>query len=86
MTKSGLTIAEAAAEVLKDSNLGMQVQEITTEILNRGLYEFNAKDHVGMVRNAMDRRSENAKRSNAKPPLFAKAQDGKYKLLAKKEK
>jgi len=47
------TIAEAAIEVLKDSKEPMTAAEITQAILEKGLYQFNTKDQVGMVRRAL---------------------------------
>ena len=76
------TIAEAAMEVLKEAKEPMTAQEITQAILDKGLYEFNTKDQVGMVRRAIVRRCEGYNRKNSVPSkVFRKDLAGKIQLL-----
>jgi hypothetical protein len=65
------TIAEAVVEVLKAAKEPMTAAEITQVILDKGLYEFNTKDQVGMVRRAIVRRCEGyERRDSVSPKLF----------------
>lgn len=75
------TIAEAAVEVLKAAKEPMTAAEITQAILDKGLYEFNTKDQVGMVRRAIARRCEGYTRKDSLPQKdFSKTSDGKFHL------
>ena len=75
------TIAEAAMEVLKEAKEPMTAQEITQAILDKGLYEFNTKDQVGMVRRAIARRCEGYARKDSMPDkVFEKRPSSKYTL------
>ena len=73
------TIAEAAIEVLKEAKEPMTAAEITQAILDKGLYEFNTKDQVGMVRRAIARKCEGYERKDAiSPKKFSKTSEGKF--------
>lgn len=73
------TIAEAAVEVLKAAKEPMTAAEITQIILDKGLYEFNTQDKVGMVRRAITRRCEGYERKDfLMPTLFQKTSDNKF--------
>ncbi len=75
------TIAEAAIEVLKEAIESMTAAEITEVIFKKGLYEFNTKDQVGMVRRAIARRCENSTRKDQIPSKwFEKSTDGKFTI------
>jgi len=75
------TIAEAVVEVLKAAKEPMTAAEITQVILDKGLYEFNTKDQVGMVRRAISRRCEGyGRKDSVFPKQFEKLQHGNYKL------
>lgn len=75
------TIAEAAVEVLKASKESMTAAEITQVILDKGLYKFNTKDQVGMVRRAIARRCEGYQRKDSiSPKLFEKEANGNFFL------
>ena len=75
------TIAEAAIEVLKEAKEPMTAAEITRAILDKGLYEFNTKDQVGMVRRAIARRCEGyAGKDSVSPKNFKKIPEGKFYL------
>ena len=73
------TIAQAAVEGLKGAKEPMTAAEITQVILDKGLYEFNTKDQVGMVRRAIARRCEGYQRKDSiTPKLFKKGSDGRF--------
>ncbi|WP_035991456.1 HTH domain-containing protein [Leptolyngbya sp. KIOST-1] len=73
------TIAEAAVEVLKAAKEPMTAAEITQVILDKGLYEFNTQDQVGMVRRAIARRCEGYERKDSMPDkIFEKRPSSKY--------
>lgn len=73
------TIAEAAIEVLKEAKEPMTATEITQAILEKGLYQFNTKDQVGMVRRAIARRCEGyTRKDSVSPKLFKKAENGEF--------
>jgi hypothetical protein len=73
------TIAEAAVEVLKATKEPMTAAEITQAILDKGLYQFNTKDQVGMVRRAIARRCEGYSRKDSiSPQFFKKEKDSKF--------
>lgn len=75
------TIAEAAVEVLKAAKEPMTAAEITQVILDKGLYEFNTQDQVGMVRRAIARRCEGYERKDSIPDkVFEKRPNSKYTL------
>jgi ribose 1,5-bisphosphokinase PhnN len=75
------TIAEAAIEVLKEAKEPMTAAEITQAILDKGLYQFNTKDQVGMVRRAITRRCEGYERKDSIPDkVFEKSSSSKYTL------
>jgi hypothetical protein len=75
------TIAEATIEVLKDAKEPMTAAEITQSILDKGLYQFNTKDQVGMVRRAIARRCEGYTRKDSiSPSVFHKTGDAKYRM------
>ena len=75
------TIAEAAVEVLKATKEPMTAAEITQVILDKGLYEFNTKDQVGMVRRAITRCCEGYERKDGiLPKLFRKQEEKKFSL------
>lgn len=66
------TIAEAAVEVLKTAKEPMTAAEITQLILDKGLYEFNTKDPVGMVRRAIARRCDGYNRKDSLSPKLSR--------------
>jgi hypothetical protein len=73
------TIAEAAIEVLKEAKEPMTAAEITQAILDKGLYQFNTKDQVGMVRRAISRRCDGYSRKDSlTPKLFKKDDNGNF--------
>lgn len=73
------TIAEAAVEVLTAAKEPMTAAEITQLILDKGLYEFNTKDPVGMVRRAIARRCEGYERKDSMlDKIFEKRPSSKY--------
>jgi hypothetical protein len=75
------TIAEAAIEVLKDAKEPMTAAEITQAILEKGLYQFNTKDQVGMVRRAIARRCEGYERKDSvSPKVFKKLENGSFQV------
>ena len=75
------TIAEAAIEVLKEAKESMTAAEITQAILDKGLYQFNTKDQVGMVRRAIARRCEGySRKDSVSPKQFEKLQNGNFRL------
>ena len=75
------TIAEAVVEVLKAAKEPMTAAEITQVILDKGLYEFNTKDQVGMVRRAISRRCEGYERKDSMPDkIFEKRPSSQYTL------
>jgi hypothetical protein len=77
-----MTIAEAAAEILKTAKKPLTAQEITKLILEKGLYTFNTKDEVGMVRRAIHRRCKGYDRKDSiSPALFEKTDDKAYILI-----
>lgn len=49
------TIRAAIVEVLHDAGQPLSVQAILERIQKRGLYEFKAKDPLGVVRNQLRR-------------------------------
>lgn len=59
------TIAEAAVEVLKAAKEPMTAAEITQTILDKGLYEFNTKDQVGMVKRVIARQRQGYERKDS---------------------
>jgi ribose 1,5-bisphosphokinase PhnN len=75
------TIAEAAIEVLKEAKEPMTAAEITQAILEKGLYEFNTKDQVGMVRRAIARRCEGySRKDSVSPKTFTRNEKSKFLL------
>jgi hypothetical protein len=75
------TIAQAAIEVLKSAKAPMTAAEITEVIVEKGLYEFNAKDPKSIVRSAIERHCEGVDRQNAaSEKWFCKQTDGTYSL------
>lgn len=76
------TIAEAAIEVLKDAKEPMTAAEITQVILDKGLYQFNTKDQVGMVRRAIARRCDGySRKDSVEPKLFQASSDKRFSLI-----
>lgn len=51
-----MIIVEAIKKVLEDSNDGLTTQRIYSEIVERGLYSFGAKNPVGVVNSQIRRR------------------------------
>ena len=79
------TIAEAAIEVLKDAKGPMTAAEITQAILDKGLYQFNTKDQVGMVRREIARRCEGyVRKDTISPKKFSKTPEGKFLFIEAK--
>lgn len=75
------TIAQAVLEVLKATKQPMSATDITQIILDKKLYEFNAKDPKSIVRGAIERRCEGLIRKDSiNPKYFKKLSDGKYEL------
>jgi hypothetical protein len=75
------TIAQAAIEVLQSAKEPMTAAEITEVILEKGLYEFNAKDPRSIVRSAIERHCEGVDRKNiASEKWFSKQTGGTYSL------
>ncbi len=50
-----MTIAEAAAEVLRNAKTPLAIEEIVAGINKRGLYSFNSSDQVAIVREQVRR-------------------------------
>ena len=64
-----MTIAQAAAAVLRDTEGPMHVREIHAQITSRMLFEFKAKDPISVVSTVM-----------RKSPQFEKTAPGTFKL------
>jgi hypothetical protein len=75
------TIAQAAIEVLQSAKEPMTAAEITEVILEKGLYEFNAKDPRSIVRSAIERHCEGVDRQNIASDKWFSKKLSKYSLL-----
>jgi hypothetical protein len=76
------TIAQAAIEVLQSAKEPMTAAEITEVILEKSLYEFNAKDPRSIVRSAIERHCEGVDRKDSLPgKLFQKSSQGSYSAI-----
>ena len=76
------TVGSVIAEVLSSAGHPMTPQEVYDEIVTRGLYEFNSKSPVGIVRNAMSRHSvQNTHSCASKNKKFNLLPDGRYENL-----
>jgi len=75
------TIAQATIAVLQAAKQPMSAADITQSILDRKLYEFNAKDPKSIVRGAIERRCEGLSRKDSiNPRYFKKLPNGTYSL------
>lgn len=77
-----MTIAEAAAEVLRSAKRPLSIDEIVTGINERALYSFNSTDQLAIVREQV-RRHCNLPQKNLQyqPISFVQLDDNKYDLM-----
>lgn len=76
-----MTIAEAAAQVLRTEKNPLSVEEILRLISLRGLYRFNSPDALAILREQMRRHCELPNKTlQYKPTLFAITADGLFSL------
>jgi len=76
------TLAAVITEVLKSHGKPMTASEVYGNITSRQLFEFQSKDPLGIVRNALSRHCEENQHSCAsKNKFFNQMPDGRYWLL-----
>ena len=76
------TLATVIAEVLTTHGSPMTAAEVHSAITNGNLFEFNSKDPIGIVRNALSRHSvENQHSCASKAKHFSQLSDGQYEKL-----
>ena len=73
------TVREAIEVVLSQRQQALSLQEIYEEICRQKLYEFKAKDPIGVVRSQLKRNCEGAPVKNtATRAIFTKTDDGRF--------
>ena len=76
-----MTIAEAAAEALRQHGSPMNVDEIHDAIRDRGLYTFKATEARSVLRTQLRRHCEGlAPGASSSRKLFKCESDGRYSL------
>lgn len=76
------TIRDAIVEVLQHSSEPMAPPDILKVIQERGLYEFQAKDPLGIVRNQLRRHADGVERKAAPATkTFRIVDDGRFALV-----
>ena len=76
------TLAVVITEVLQAHGQPMTASEVYEKITGAGLFEFNSKDPLGIVRNALSRHCELNRHSCAsKSKHFDQLPDGRFRLL-----
>jgi len=73
-----MTIAEAAQNVLKNSDKALSIQEIYDEVIRQNLYTFGAKNPKGIMSQAIRVRSDT--NPKAKLVIFKSLDNGMYQL------
>jgi dnd system-associated protein 4 len=83
--KSPMTIAETAAQVLRENKKPMSVESILTDIEKKGLYTFNTPDPVTVLREQIRRHCADLPERDLsyEPILFHLRKDGLFELLSK---
>ena len=76
-----MTIVEAAQEVLADSDVPINKEEIFAKMVERGLYKFGVKKPVSVLDIELNKHTVGTKCSNPGPPLFTKFSDNRYFLI-----
>jgi dnd system-associated protein 4 len=77
-----MTIAEAAAEVLRVKSMPLSIEEIVDDITELNLYSFNSEDKVSIVREQVRRHCYIPnKKIQYDPLLFMEASNSKYQLM-----
>lgn len=80
------TLAVVIAEVLQKHGAPMTAAEVYETIASARLFEFNSKDPLGIVRNALSRHSEQNQHTCAsKNKCFSQQPDGRYRVLRKEK-
>ncbi len=76
------TLAIVITEVLQAHPQPMTAAEVYEKIASARLFEFNSKDPLGIVRNALSRHSEQNQHTCAsKNKCFDQLPDGRFRLL-----
>ena len=76
------TVHSVIADVLRDAEGPLTIQEIYDTILDRSLYEFRAKAPYNVVRNQLQRHCvENTHSCAAKTKHFRATNDGRFANL-----
>ena len=76
-------IHEVASEVLANAGRPMTAYEVHEAIVRDGLYSFQAKDPLSIVRNQLRRHSENVSgRATSRTKYFRMTGDGRFELLS----
>jgi len=78
-----MTIAEAAAEVLRAAKGPLSIDDIVAGITERGLYSFNSTDQIAIVREQVRRHCHLQSRKNLQyqPISFVQVTDTTYDLM-----
>lgn len=77
-----MTIAEAAAEVLRSAAKPLSIDEIVAGINERGLYSFNSPDQVAIVREQVRRHCHLPNKNLQYQPIsFVQVNENKYDLM-----
>jgi len=78
------TLASVITDVLQAKGSPMSAAEVYAAINGNNLFEFNSKDPLGIVRNAMSRHSiENQHSCASNQKCFSQLPDGRYLLAAR---
>ena len=78
------TLASVITEILQAKGLPMSAAEVYAAITGSNLFEFNSKDPLGIVRNALSRHSiENQHSCASKKKCFSQLPDGRHFLAAR---
>lgn len=76
------SIHQVAADVLKASGEPMSAAEIYAVVIERGFYEFKAKNAESVLRSQLRRHTKNIKVANqAKDCVFTIGDDGRFSLV-----
>ncbi len=81
-----MTIAEAAAEVIRSKGRPLSIDEILEGILQKHLYEFNSPDQLAILREQVRRHCELPDKAlQYSPILFTQTRDSKYQIMEQAE-
>ena len=76
------TIVDAAKVVLTDADKAMTPQDILETIRSRALYEFKAKDPLGVLRSQIRRHTATGQAARSSTAVFELIGKDTYRLLS----